>query len=163
MRVARCWASTLAPGAIMQDATQLWLRPRMQSCDQYGRILLVSGVISKKSPQRSASFRVRFRSGVARGRLWREAAVKAWQFYATSDVLGDATRFKHKSLCLRKAARLCSRAQVWEETMEYVTQTRSNNTSRRAPNVLVALGTRSHVVCSILYRSSDRNSKTPEF
>jgi hypothetical protein len=28
----------------------------MQTCDQYDRILLVSGVISKKSQQRSASF-----------------------------------------------------------------------------------------------------------
>jgi Winged helix-turn-helix DNA-binding len=36
-------------GAIMQDfmPTQLWLRLRMQSCDQYGRTLLVSAVISK--------------------------------------------------------------------------------------------------------------------
>lgn len=41
--------------------TQLWLRPRMR-------------VISEKSPQRSASFLVRCRFGVARGRLWRKAA-----------------------------------------------------------------------------------------
>jgi hypothetical protein len=48
----------------------------MQACDQYGRILLVSGVISKKSPQHSASFVVRCRLGVARGRFWREAVVQ---------------------------------------------------------------------------------------
>jgi hypothetical protein len=39
--------------------TQLWLRPRMQSCDQYGRILFVSGVVSQKSQQRSTPFLVR--------------------------------------------------------------------------------------------------------
>src|SRR5438309_1248955 len=61
--------------------TQLWLRPRMQSCDQYGRILLASGVISEKSPQRSASFLVRCRFGVARGRLWREAVVRGMRGY----------------------------------------------------------------------------------
>jgi hypothetical protein len=43
-------------GAIMQDLmpTQSWLRLRMRSCDQYGRTLLVSAVISKsrRSAQR---------------------------------------------------------------------------------------------------------------
>jgi hypothetical protein len=56
---AHCWASTLARGVIIQELmpTQLWLRPRMQSCDQYGRTLLVSGVISKS--RRSAQRRFR--------------------------------------------------------------------------------------------------------
>lgn len=44
--------------------------------NQYGWILLVSGVISKKAPQRSASFLVRRRFGVARGRSWRKVVAR---------------------------------------------------------------------------------------
>ena len=63
-------------GAIMQDPHNSGSAPRIQSCDRYGRIPLVSCVISKKSQQRTASFLVRCRFGVAGGRLWRKAAVR---------------------------------------------------------------------------------------
>jgi hypothetical protein len=53
--IVRCWASTLR-GRNNAESTQLWLSPRIKSCDQYGRIILVSGVISKKLQQRTASF-----------------------------------------------------------------------------------------------------------
>jgi hypothetical protein len=85
--IVRCWASTLR-GRNNAGSTQLWLSPRIQSCDQYSRILLVSGIISKKSQQRTASFLVWCRFAVARGRFWRILLQK-------SAVTDDAVRPFH--------------------------------------------------------------------
>jgi hypothetical protein len=121
--IARCWASTLARGAIMQDAHTIVAQARMQSCDQYGRILLVSGFISKESPQRSASFLVRCRFGVARGRLWRKAVVRSmgdlWNAFErrsvtagspaapSSEGLSSASQLIYKPLALLSWVRGC--------------------------------------------------------
>ena len=99
--IVRCWASTLR-GRNNAGSTQLWLSPRIQSCDQYSRILLVSGIISKKSQQRTASFLVWCRFAVARGRFWREAAVQDWQFDATSTSLVSPRGSNRKDYAWRK-------------------------------------------------------------
>jgi len=48
------------------------------------------------------------------GSLWREAVVDDLAILPTSGTLSDPTRFEEK-IVLEKVARLCSRAQVWEE------------------------------------------------
>jgi len=79
------------------DTRTTMAQPRLQPCSQYGRILLVSGVISKKSPQRSASLLVRCRFEVVKGRLQREAAVR------TKTVSRDRERTDGESVCSERA------------------------------------------------------------
>jgi hypothetical protein len=55
------------------DATQLWLRPKMQSCDQYAGYSLFRCHLKNFAAALSVvSGAIRF--GIARGRLWRKAA-----------------------------------------------------------------------------------------